>query len=69
MTLDDQLEGLGRLLDEARDLAGDGDIRGLAHALRNLATNATLLASVVATRPLIVLKDSILNESRETKAR
>lgn len=59
MTLEEQLDGLSRLVIEARELASKGDVRGLAHALRNLATNATLLAAVVAKRPVLNLKDSL----------
>ncbi len=59
MTLDEQLEGLGRLLSEAREHASKGDVRALAHSLRNLATNATLLAGVVVLRPVLSVKDTI----------
>ncbi|HWC14792.1 MAG TPA: hypothetical protein VG929_09375 [Actinomycetota bacterium] len=59
MTFEEQLDSLGHQLADARRSAGAGDARGTAHALRNLATNATLLATVVALRPAIRVRDTL----------
>lgn len=59
MTFEEQLESLAQQLAEARRSAAAGDPRATAHALRNLATNATLLATVVAIRPVVRLRDTL----------
>ena len=59
MTFEEQLDSLAHQLDDARRSAIAGDPRAAAHALRNLATNATLLATVIALRPVVRLRDTL----------
>lgn len=63
MTFEEQLDSLAQQLADTRRLAATGDAHGTAHALRNLATNATLLATVVALRPAAHLRDTLRRQA------